>query len=145
MWEAPAIGHLRAGPVPQPVLVDKLQAVVSVCRQPVQSPRVLLPGPEDLEVNSPYPALQQVIDQPPSLLLTSGDIHMPNLNLLRPSSLLAVGLCLLPSQPYALISAVKVPPPPPQPSHSSLSCGCLLSFWGAKLSFKNHCWIWDCP
>lgn len=78
-----------------------------------QPPRPSSPGPGDLGVNSPYRALQQVISQAPALLLTSGDVHTANLNLLRPSSLAAVRFCAhCPLSLQLLIPAITVLHPP---------------------------------
>lgn len=59
-----------------------------------------LPGPSfwglgDLELRFPYPVPQQVIDWTLVLLLMFGDVHSPNLNILRPASLAAVGFRVL--------------------------------------------------
>ena len=95
-----------------PLLEGWLQIAIWVPRQPL-SPQGPPPGAWGLGVNSPYRVLQQVISQAPALLLTSGDVHTANLNLLRPSSLAAVRFCArCPLSLQLLVPAVTVLHPP---------------------------------
>lgn len=109
---APSTKHLRPGPAPH--LCSKAGSKLPYgFPDNLSAPRALLPGPGDLGVNSPYRALQQVISQAPALLLTSGDVHTANLNLLRPSSLAAVRFCArCPLSLQLLVPAVTVLHPP---------------------------------
>lgn len=133
------------------MLVGWLQATISVPRKPSQASKALLLGPGDPEVSS-YLALQQLINQPPALLLTSGSVYTSNLNLLRPSSLAAVGFSALCSlRLVLLILAVRVHPPPPNQvaGVGALAKSCQSGairevVCVAKLCLKNHPWVWDC-